>query len=127
MLRKLDLVLVACRLVGGHFAFVHCALRREPGGELHQAGGQAHAFRGISERFHARQALKPRRGPVRRDGRRILLRIHALLEQGAERIRSGQPFDEGHGPDGLAKTLNHAALTPYQRENISGFCRDLSV
>src|SRR5216684_9170836 len=48
--RELDLGLLAARLGERHLALVHGAVQQQPGGELHQPGGQPHALGRIGER-----------------------------------------------------------------------------
>ena len=87
--------LLGLGLVGRDLALGDGALQQEPGGDLHQAGGQAHALARIGEASPgatgARDSSRP--GAVEIGGR-LLDELHALLEQGLEGVRTHETLPE---------------------------------
>src|SRR5271165_4236012 len=100
--RKLDPVALAQRLRGRQFAFVDGPLQQQPGGDLHEAGGEPHAFGRIGERGDPRKLARlfaPR--PIEIAGG-LLDQRHPLSEQVLEGRRSGEAMNEGDGGWGQA-------------------------
>src|ERR1700733_4545360 len=55
---QLDAYAFGSGFAGGQFAFIDRALEQKPGGDLHQAGGQAHALGRICESGRARKSTR---------------------------------------------------------------------
>ena len=103
----LDAVLFGAGLIGGDLAFGDRALDQKPGGDLHQAGGQAHALGGVGQRHITRQGagLVPAR--TIEIGRRVLDQHHAFPEHDTERIRGYEIAAEWHS--GRPDKIDHDA------------------
>ena len=95
-------VLFRLRLGRGQFAFVDGALQQQPGGDLHQAGRQAHAFGRIGERRRARQAARFLAARSVEIGGGVFDQAHAFAEQRLERRRGGEL---GIEPDRVGRGL----------------------
>ena len=97
-----------------HVALAHRALHQQPRGDLHQAGGEAHALGGVGKRRAARQQLGVlAAGPVEIGGR-LLDEIHAFLEGAVEEFRPGEPGNGFSLPDwrGLLTHFAHDVSNP---------------
>ena len=105
---ELDLGLFAVGLGQRHLAFLHRAVQQQPRGELHQAGGQPHAFGGVGEADGTIERLGLGAAGAVEIGRGLLDQIHAFAEQGAERRGIGEPLAE----------LNESAVSPCERSDM---------
>jgi len=97
--------LLGLGLVGRDLPFRHGALQQEPGGDLHQAGGEPHALAGIDEAGLARQVAGFLAARAVEIGRRLLDKLHALLEQGLEGVGTHETLPE---PDRIDVELDQA-------------------
>ncbi|MGY3461968.1 hypothetical protein ACVWW5_007418 [Bradyrhizobium sp. LM3.4] len=92
--RELDLRLLAAGLAERHLAFLDRAVQQQPRGELHQAGGEAHALGRVGEADGAIERLGLGAAGAVEIGGGLLDQIHTLAEQDAERRRIGEPLAE---------------------------------
>ena len=77
--------------VGGlHVALAYGPLHQQPGGDLHQAGCQTHAFRGVGQGAGARQLLGILAAGAIEIGRGLFDELHALLEGPFEQFGTGE-------------------------------------
>ncbi|MOA09002.1 hypothetical protein D3C78_1288080 [compost metagenome] len=91
------LVLFAQNLIARHFAIVDGALQKQPGGHLHQAGGEAHRFRRIEHRGHARQHLGSSAAGAIEITCRFLNQGHAFGIEGLELVGSSRATRKAYG------------------------------
>ena len=90
-----------------HLAFLDRAVQKQPGRQLHQAGGQPHAFGCIGQADGAIERLGLGPALAVEIGRGLLDQIHAFAEQGAERRGVGQPLAELHQSRFTLRTIRH--------------------
>ena len=128
--RQLDLGLFLAGLDERHLALVHRTMQQQPGGELHQPGGQPHALGRIGERRVALELLRfAPSGTVEIAGG-LLDQRHAFAEQERKSLRAGQPFAKRHspvaGPTCPTWYASRAPLTATQcrseRSRMAGTC-----
>ena len=82
-------------------------MQQQPGRELHQAGGKAHAFGGVSEADGTFQRLGLVAAVAIEIGGGFLDQIHAFPEQGSERRRIGEPLAEQNERGFALRTVRH--------------------
>ena len=90
---------------------VTSALEQEPGGHLHEAGGEAHRFGRVEHRGHARQDLGGLTADAVEIARGFLDQTHALGVQGLELRRRRNMASEA---DGIQSSFGHG-LIPVER------------
>src|SRR5271166_4555294 len=93
--RKLDPMPFSQRLGPRQLALVDGALQQEPGGDLHEAGGQAHAFGRVGKGGRAGERARFRSPGAVKIGGRLFDERHALAKQVLERRRGGVAINEG--------------------------------
>src|SRR5208337_2692787 len=101
--RELDPVALTQRLGGRQFAFVDSALQQQPGGDLHEAGGEPHALGRIGERGHSRKSARLRPPGSIEVGGGLLDQRHSFPKQVLEGWRGGEAMNEGDSGRRLAR------------------------
>src|ERR1700689_5234840 len=94
---QLDADAFGLGLAWGQFAFIDRALEQKPGGDLHQAGGQAHALGRICESGRARKSARFHAPWTVEVGGGLFDERHALSKEVFECAGRGKMVNERNG------------------------------
>src|SRR5947209_1153522 len=86
-------------------------MEQEPGRELHETGGEAHAFGGVSQRGIALQPFRFLPAKSIEISRSLLDQSHAAAEEVCESLRAGDPLAKRNSS--VDRLLGHRYASRY--------------